>query len=719
MSATSIRVWQTQNAGAGVPAPHDRASRTGAPRLDAHYALLAGVMLVYLHNTLPYLTTLPRVNVDEPWLMERAYQVMRTGVPNQPMLGLQHAYLLQVGYGYLLAGWMTLFGVGVLQARLFGVVLGAAIVILVAWIGRRTIDSITGVSAALFLALDSNFLGGVRNARTDIPSVFFVVVAFAAYLQGRRRSHAGWFVCAGASLGLAVLCHGNAFWAGVILLAWYVLDYGRRALVLRYGYAVLLGVLLTFGPYLAVMTVRWADVQVQIGNFAADRVPGWQPAFVLGQTLREIQRYRGWYFGLVTSAVPNPLLLAFQLLIAVGIVALAVRSLISRAGHTRVPADPRGAERLLILAIGGAFMFAAFINNKVPVYMPHLLVGFALAAGVAVSEALSFVPARRRALVTLSFVVAYGGAGAAYYEKWYATARKSELVSYEATTGTLRALVPPGPKYVYASPQFWTPFHAEPLTTFYSYAAAHPVDSGSAAILAGAADDRPIFLVVDEFQWLPELTGVSSSTAEWQHAWIAFIEERCALDGVALGTAHGTLALYQCALGATPAKTRTPRIVGGSTEYRIGDQVMSSRTADLAQWTPYEDPRRAGQARQDIHSTSTGLAIKGTGWPGIVRVFTAVPGESYLVRTTTEQARDGDLLYLGTWQQPQVRSLSGASASGIPAPLAGPRWYPHDRAFRATARAVRVLVYSEAAETDFVISSLDIYRLVPVNGARE
>jgi len=47
--------------------------------------------LVYLHNTLPFLTMLPRVNVDEPWLMERGYQVMRTGIPSQPMLGLQHA----------------------------------------------------------------------------------------------------------------------------------------------------------------------------------------------------------------------------------------------------------------------------------------------------------------------------------------------------------------------------------------------------------------------------------------------------------------------------------------------------------------------------------------------------------------------------------------------------------------------------------------------------
>src|ERR1700704_5229249 len=127
---------------------------------------------------------MPRVNVDEPWLMERAYQVMRTGIPRQPMLGLQHAHLLQVGYGDLLAGWMAPFGVGILQARLLGVALGLGIIAMVAWIGRRTIDPRTGLAAALFLALDSNFLGGVRNARTDIPSVFFATAALAAYLLG-------------------------------------------------------------------------------------------------------------------------------------------------------------------------------------------------------------------------------------------------------------------------------------------------------------------------------------------------------------------------------------------------------------------------------------------------------------------------------------------------------------------------------------------------------
>src|SRR5581483_4722269 len=255
-----------------------RARRSRAMTRRAWSAAIVIVVLVYLHNALPHLTTLPRANVDEPWLMERGYQIMRTGVPSQPMLRLDTAYLLQVGYGYLLAGWMSLFGVGLFQARLLSVCLGLGIVAMVAAIGRRSVDEIVGVAAALFLATDSNFLGGVRDARTDIPSAFFVAAAFAAYVRGRRTSRTAWFAAAGASLGLAVLCHGNAFWAGIVLLAWYLFDYRGDALRRPFGYAVVAGWAITFGPYLAMVVARWHDVQVQIGNFAADRVPGWKPS---------------------------------------------------------------------------------------------------------------------------------------------------------------------------------------------------------------------------------------------------------------------------------------------------------------------------------------------------------------------------------------------------------------------------------------------------------
>jgi 4-amino-4-deoxy-L-arabinose transferase-like glycosyltransferase len=670
---------------------------------------LVVIALVYLHNALPYLTMMPRVNVDEPWLMERAFQVIRTGVPSQPMLGLRTAYLLQVGYGYLLAPWMAVLGVGLFQARLFNVTLGLGILLLVASIGRRVAGHTSGLMAALFLALDSNFLGGVRNARTDIPSVFFLTAALAAYLTGRQRSSRLWFAVSGASLGIAMLVHGNAFWAGAILLAWYLMDYGRRALVVSYGYWFLGGLLLTFGPYLAVVLARWADMRVQIGNFAGDRVPAWRPSVVLHQATLELQRYKGWYFGLVTNAVPNPLLWAFQAATIVGVVALLVRSAM-RANAAEV--DRLGARRLLILVLGSVVIFAGFINNKVPVYMPHLLIGFALAGGFAVSELASLVP-RRAAIAAPLLLAAYAVAGVAYYEKWYASARKSELTSYEDTEATLRALVPAGPKYLYASPQFWTPFHDEANTTFFSYAAAQPIDAGTVTALAGADQARPIVVVVDEFQWLPELTaGVSQPDTSWQRDWIRFIEQRCVLHAAALGTAHGTLAAFRCGLRAAPAGA-APRFIGGSTEYRAVEHVLAQSADDLGTWTRWDDPRRAASQHPGVSPATDGLRISGGGWPGIVKMVAASPGERYLVRTKTSNTRNGDLLYLGTWQEPQVRSLSGAASSGMSAPFIPQTWFPRERAFIATAPRVRVLVYSEAAATDFTIASLDVFRLAP------
>ena len=681
------------------------------------YAGLALVVLVYLHNAVPYLTTLPRVNVDEPWLMERGYQVMRTGIPSQPMLRLDTAYLLQVGYGYLLAGWMSMFGVGLLQARALSVCLGFGIVMMVAAIGRRSIDGAAGVAAALFLAADSNFLGGVRDARTDIPSVFFVAGAFAAYVRGHRRGQPLWFGVAGASLGLAMLCHGNAFWAGIILLGWFLLDYGRRSLRVAYGYAVVAGWLVTCGPYVATVIARWHDVQLQVGNFAADRVPGWTPSFWLMQVVREPERYRGWYFGLVTADVPNPLLRAFQVAIVAGIIALVIRLWRRAPDAERADEDIHGTARVLILAIGGAAIFGALINNKVPVYLPHVMLGYALAAGAAVSVTASFIGSRLRAFAVIAFVLAYGVAAIAYYEKWYARERKGELLPYEATEATLRAIVPAGAKYIYASPQFWVPFHDEKDVTFYSFAAAHPSTGEGRTTLDGTSGDRPIVLVIDEYQFLPELVGVSSSTAEWQQTWIAFIERNCSLHAAALGTAHGTIAAYECGLEQKPA-VASPRLVGGDQTFEIGDAVLRQDTESLAGWTRYIDPRRTPAARPEVRVTDNGLAISGSGWPGIEKTFAATAGETYLVRADVDSTRDGDLLYLGMWQQAQVLSLGGAASAGIPASLNLPRWFPGERAFRATAAGVRLLVYSEAPKTDFRIRSLTINRLTPAKAAR-
>jgi 4-amino-4-deoxy-L-arabinose transferase-like glycosyltransferase len=661
--------------------------------------LLLFIVVVYVHNTLPYLTMMPRVNVDEPWLMERAYQVMKSGLPRQPMYGLNDAYMLQAGYPYLLAGWMEAFGVGLRQARLLGVLLGLAIVLIVASLGRRLLGASVGLCAALFLAADSNFLGGVRNARTDIPSVCFAAAALACYAAGREKKGPGWFFSGGVFAGLAMLCHGNAIWVAAVIGLWLILDYGWRVAVQASAYWFAGGVLTVLGPYLVVILLRWAEVRQQIANFASDRVPGSSVDFILRQIGHEIERYRHWYFGLVTDGVPQPLLWIFQAAVVAGLCVLLARLVrVRRQTDGRAP----GEWLLLALVAGSVFLFAAFINNKVPVYLPHLLIGLSIAAGLAVAQGASIVRRAAAPSLVALFVFAYGAASMAYYERWYSRSLKTELLPYEQTAATLRALVPPGPKDLYGSPHFWTPFYNDTSTRFLSYGIG----------LQSNDRDRPVFLLVDETQWLPDMRALAGDRVSTER-WADFIETRCVLDGVALGTSYGTMALYRCDLDRKP-EPREPRIVGDGTVYVRGEQVMKLAGSELmTRWMPYNDPRRQPSQRPELTPTPAGLRIAGTGWPGIALQLAAVPGEKYLIRVNATNAREGDLLYLGDWQTRDVLSLGGGSSSGMPAPLVHEAWFPSERAFIASAPRVGLRIYSEAPRTDFTVSSVEIYRLQP------
>jgi 4-amino-4-deoxy-L-arabinose transferase-like glycosyltransferase len=665
----------------------------------------AFVAAVYLHNALPHLTMLPRVNVDEPWLLERAYQVLTTGRPRQPMYGLERAYLLQAGYAYLCAPWIGSFGLGMFQARLLSVILGAVAVACTGSIASYLLGRGAGIAAALFLATDSNFLGTARDARTDIPAVAFASLALLLFLVGRRRRRPAWFAASGAATGVAILCHGNCYWVGIILFVWYLIDHWRRPLTASAGWAYLAGLALTLGPYIAIVVRYWTEFQSQLASFAGDRVPGPSPSFVWRQILREPERYRGWYFGLVTSDVPNPVLWSFRVAIVLGAVVLIVRLLRAR--------DEEEKRRLWFaatLAFLPVIIFAGFINNKALVYMSHLLIGFAVAAAAAVqatTEALARAE-DRRSLLAAAFVFAFGAAAIAYYEKWYHSALRSELVPYEQTEATLRALVPAGPKLLVASPHFWVPYGADPAVSFMSYTGTQP---DATLHLPRASSARPTYLVIDETQWLHDLEPTASETTPaWRQTWIAYLAQRCDLDRVALGTAYGTLALFRCEHGS-PGALEGVRLIGRDREVSP-DAVEWTDTGPMRTWIDYVDPRRT-PANQPPHieRTSEGVRVSGGNWPGVERYIDVTPGQRYLITYTVEGARAQDLLYIGRWERPEVTSLSGASAAGFPAPLAVPDWFPSMRGFVATSARVRLLLYSEAPRSDFRVRSVTLTHL--------
>ncbi|HUK36665.1 MAG TPA: glycosyltransferase family 39 protein, partial [Vicinamibacterales bacterium] len=595
--------------------------------------------LAYAHHTVPYLTMMPRVNVDEPWLIERAFQVLHTGRPNQPMLGLDHAYLLQPGYGYLVAPWIGLFGVGIYQARLLSVILGLGVVLAVVGTGARLVDRPTGLLAGVFLLSDSNFLGGARMARTDIPAVFFIALALWLFVAARDRQRSSWYAASGLSTAAAILCHGNSFWLAVILAAWYFIEYRLEGFTRASGYAYAAGLLAGLAPYLAVVVLNWHEVAVQIASFAGDRVPGWRPSFVLQQIMLEPQRYRDWYFGLVTDTVRNPLLRTFQLAILIGVARLVFVA-VSRHADARAR---RSAVWLLVLSCGSAVIFAAFINNKALVYMPHLLLGFSLVAGYGASWgarlAAGVIGGVRRgarvavATVAMVLVATHAIAGVAYYEKWYRLTRRTELLPYESTERTIARMLPSGPKYVYAAAQFWMPFAGQRDVVFFSHAAPAPVGTPGHMWLTWVRDSRPLFLLIDERQWEPELIAPANDP-KWQQPWIAFITQQCRLRSYAPGSSFGTLAAFECARDGAPP-SRDVVVASDAATYTVEKALVSDGAAQLSSWSPSAAP-----------------------WAGIERTVRVTPGTPYLLTADVDATTSGDLVYIGRWSPPEVTSLS-------------------------------------------------------------
>jgi len=656
------------------------------------------VTVVYLWNTLPLLTTIPRINVDEPWLIERAYQWIVSGRPRQPMFLLDEGYLLQPGYGLLLVPWLKLFGVGLLQARLLAVLFGLATLWFVYSCGKQLFAAPVGIVAAMFLATDSNFLGVSRFARTDGPAVLFAAMSLAWFLQG-RTGRARFLFGSGVAAGVAMLCHLNCYWVVVVLGVWHLQTYGRRflgpALVSAAGFAV------GFGPYLLLILTRFKDFNAQLNIFASERVPSLSVSVIAHQIAREADRYRDWYFGLITNFTPNPLLTVFKACTALG-----VAWLIGSAIHGVVVGRRRRSEELLAVAVVlTAFIFAAFIPNKALVYLPHLLLGFSLASGYFVVYAIDGVRERARqpreyaAAAVVGFLMLESAGAVLVYGWWYRQMWYA-LTPYEVTERSLKLLVPPGPKYLVASPSFWLGFHDDPQTKFVAYTAAapyktvEPMGFFTRRRLYDLPQDRPFYLLIDDVEWKTILDDPAYD-AEWRATWIGYIEGSCALYGASIATAHGTIALYRCSNGGTRQPIE-PLYVRRDQRYQVSDTVWNGDAADIARWSPYTPQTTV--TRED---GAVRVAGSRAGVYGDIPVTAGVP---YLLDVDVSGARVGD--FLSTHSVSPTGTLRQSSWL----PLKTPTWFPHSTIVIPVENTLRVYLYSESA-TDFQVRSVTLSRL--------
>ena len=669
--------------------------------------LTALVVLVYLHNTLPLLTMLPRINVDEPWLIERAYQLVTTGSPSQPMFLLNHGYLLQPGHSLVLAPWIQLFGVGLWEARLLAVVCGLGAVLSIFALGRLLFGTAAGAIAAMFIATDSNVLGIARMARTDAPSLLFVALALATALHGLRTSRSWWTFAGGLATGMAILCHANSYWVGVIVFFWYVAAYGWRIVLTPSAYAYAAGLLASFGPYVLIVATNWQEFNAQLTMFAIERVPGFSLQTLWYHISHEPLRYRDWYFGLITNDAANPILWIFQASAAAGTLFLAWRVWNGRRGNASVRPETLAA----ILVFGSMLIFAALIPNKALVYLPHLLVGLSIAAGALLAHLLSYVPwpdapSRASAMFAPAVLILVAGLGAGsvvLYQSWYRTMQTTELRPYEETHALLESMVPSEPMYLIASPTFWLPFYDRRDVKFVAYTAAGPYDTVepqgffTRQRIFDFPADRPFYLLVDEVEWRTVLEDTSYDPY-WRQSWIAYIRNACTAVRVAFGTAHGTIALFRC-WDDRRARPQQPEYFYRGVRYHEGDVVTSVLPAVLAQWQLY----RPDTALQMIGDQLNVSAPRGG---GIYADLPVTAGTTYLLKADVNNVSANDMLSI------HEIGPDGAAVRSQWVKLSGSHWFPSGTVIRPSTNSVRVYLYSESA-TRFNVRALDFIHLSP------
>tara|TARA_A100001015_G_scaffold178198_1_gene198124 strand:- start:2160 stop:3623 length:1464 start_codon:yes stop_codon:yes gene_type:complete len=167
------------------------------------------IPLTYVGLQLIFLDQYPHVLVDEPWYSSTAFNIGFNGQINNSLVGWRGAEELFF-YPLLLAQWFKVFGVGLIQARLFSVFVGLGIVYLFSAILQQLkVSKAIIVLSTIILVFSNTFYILARRARPEILLLFIVLVAIFLYLKYQKDKKNIFCLGLGLVLALGFWTHPN------------------------------------------------------------------------------------------------------------------------------------------------------------------------------------------------------------------------------------------------------------------------------------------------------------------------------------------------------------------------------------------------------------------------------------------------------------------------------------------------------------------------------
>ncbi len=331
---------------------------------------------------------------DEPWLMQPAFEILKTGKMSMPMFRhfgneIGERIFTDPVFTYLLAGWFRIFGFGLLQARLFNLSLSIGALVLVYLLGRLLGGKLTGFTAITLLVFDNNYITASRFLRNDFASVFFALASAFCYLKAKtlltQTKSLGriYLIASGLLATMSALSHLNGLYIIVLLAIWLFIDYGWKFVIKIDPWILAISINILALPYFLYCWANRVIYAAQWNTFTPERTQGMTSEGLWANIIQEPLRYRDWDYGIMFMTT-NRAVIFFKIFTVLAIVYLLV--IVIQQLKQRQALNTSSYIYLLSAITWIMLFFATEVSNKTHSYLPHLTTWFALAIGVAAQD---------------------------------------------------------------------------------------------------------------------------------------------------------------------------------------------------------------------------------------------------------------------------------------------------------------------------------------------
>ena len=229
------------------------------------------VLILYFFVYSSGIKHFPPANTDESWIGEAAKMLFNSSRPDLTMFGGKIDLALFPSYTIALGLFFKLFGVGLVQGRIFSVFFGAIAIIFLYLIAKKLYHQRIAYLAIIFFVINPFILLN----RIIRPELFVVALSLGAlyfYLIGKNKNLNYFF--SGILIAIACIGHPHAGFILLTILSLFIFDFGWRFFLKKdfiYFFSGILLILISFFIFF-IFKIKIYDRYGQSPEYLRDRL---------------------------------------------------------------------------------------------------------------------------------------------------------------------------------------------------------------------------------------------------------------------------------------------------------------------------------------------------------------------------------------------------------------------------------------------------------------